>query len=554
MSLMQTVLTDGDGPRPRWQTWLKEMWRQRAEVANLYDFKHWSERTVIALVMQSLDNSITTFPKKTPFGCLMSSRQGHGKPNPTWIPAANEAVRRMAKIMGGTEGGSIGEPFNRPLTAHFIGGCTIGDSPESGVVDPYHRVYGYPGLHVVDGSTISANLGVNPSLTITAQAERAMAFWPNKGEADPRPAAGRGVRADRAGRRRCPRPCPTRRPGRCGCPSSGSPENSWKLPRRVRNPVPPPSLSGVGPAVMLPPFAGPGSPSICPSVAWTIRARPPSLPGRALMHFHRPEPRERSSHGSDQAGRLRRRRRTGAQRRVAEAVSKPGGASWIADGPSRQARPTGGQSVRRHLRRREGGLMAAWMVSRRATVVAVTMVAAAGGVAVAAGGPGAAGTVAGAATTSPPRIISIVPQGAFADSMTAYGPNLRAAADDSMRVGFVVPPDRGDRTKPLRMRVVYLEGSAGACSWVESGSGLEGPDGPNTDDNVHNGGWQAPGETDYDGTVSVPAGNGSVHTAVFRWPFEATPGMFVQFALDRSGSDPADTCSDVTIVGMELRY
>jgi cholesterol oxidase len=190
MSLMQTVLTDGDGPRPRWRTWLSEMWAKRREVRNLYDFRHWSERTVIALVMQSLDNSITTFPKKTPIGWVMSSRQGHGKPNPTWIPAANEAVRRMARIMGGTEGGSIGEPFNRPLTAHFIGGCTIGDSPDTGVVDPYQRVYHYPGLHVVDGSAISANLGVNPSLTITAQAERAMAYWPNKGEADTRPALG----------------------------------------------------------------------------------------------------------------------------------------------------------------------------------------------------------------------------------------------------------------------------------------------------------------------------------------------------------------------------
>jgi cholesterol oxidase len=194
MSLMQTVLTDGDGPQPRWRTWLTEMWAKKAEVRNLYDFRHWSERTVIALVMQSLDNSITTFPKKTPFGWVMSSRQGHGKPNPTWIPAANEAVRRMARIMGGTEGGSIGEPFNRPLTAHFIGGCTIGDSAETGVVDPYQRVYHYPGLHIVDGSAISANLGVNPSLTITAQAERAMAYWPNKGERDARPELGTAYR------------------------------------------------------------------------------------------------------------------------------------------------------------------------------------------------------------------------------------------------------------------------------------------------------------------------------------------------------------------------
>lgn len=190
MSLLQTVLTDGDGPMPRWRTWLHEMWNQRAHVRDLYDFRHWSERTVIALVMQSLDNSITTYPRRTPFGWVMTSRQGHGRPNPTWIPAANEAVRRMAATMGGTPGGSIGEPFNRPLTAHFIGGCTIGDSPATGVVDPYQRVFNYPGLHVVDGSAISANLGVNPSLTITAQAERAMAFWPNKGEPDPRPEPG----------------------------------------------------------------------------------------------------------------------------------------------------------------------------------------------------------------------------------------------------------------------------------------------------------------------------------------------------------------------------
>jgi cholesterol oxidase len=72
------------------------------------------------------------------------------------------------------------------MTAHFIGGCAIGDSAATGVVDPYHRVYGYEGLHILDGSTISANLGVNPSLTITAQAERALSFWPNKGEEDTR--------------------------------------------------------------------------------------------------------------------------------------------------------------------------------------------------------------------------------------------------------------------------------------------------------------------------------------------------------------------------------
>ena len=192
MSMMQTVLTDDAGPEPRWQKWLKEMWTQRSNIRELYDFKHWSERTVIALVMQTVDNSITTFTKKIPGTNIryMTSKQGHGVPNPTWIPVANEAVTKMAEIVDGTAGGSIGEPFNRPLTAHFIGGCTIGDSPETGVIDPYQRVYGHPNLHIADGSAISANLGVNPSLTITAQAERAMSFWPNKGEEDPRPDLG----------------------------------------------------------------------------------------------------------------------------------------------------------------------------------------------------------------------------------------------------------------------------------------------------------------------------------------------------------------------------
>ena len=192
MSLLQTVLTDGDGPGPRWRTWVKEMWAQKGRMFSFYDMKHWSERAVIALVMQSRDNSITTYLKKSRLtGRLtLTSTQGHGEPNPTWIPQANDAVRRMARIMGGIPGGSIGEPFNTPLTAHFIGGCAIGATVDEGVIDAYQRVFNYPGLHVVDGSAVTANLGVNPSLTITAQAERAMSLWPNKGEVDPRPALG----------------------------------------------------------------------------------------------------------------------------------------------------------------------------------------------------------------------------------------------------------------------------------------------------------------------------------------------------------------------------
>ena len=141
----------------------------------------------------------------------MRSAHGHGEPSPTWIPAAHRAVRLLAEELGGIAGGSGWDLFSIPTTAHFLGGCAIGDSPTFRGIDPYHRVYGHPGLHIVDGSAVSANLGVNPSLTITAQAERAMAAWPNRGEAI-RTAARRALPAGR-GRSPGPPGCAGWRPG-----------------------------------------------------------------------------------------------------------------------------------------------------------------------------------------------------------------------------------------------------------------------------------------------------------------------------------------------------
>ncbi|MGW0884946.1 GMC family oxidoreductase N-terminal domain-containing protein [Streptomyces sp. NPDC002671] len=153
--------------------------------------RRWSERSIIGLVMQSLDNSLTTYLKPGGVGKgLLTARQGHGAPNPTQIKAATDAATAIAEEINGFAGSNVGELIGTPLTAHFLGGCPIGDSAETGVIDPYHRLYGHPGISVVDGAAVSANLGVNPSLTITAQAERAMSYWPNKGEADPRPASG----------------------------------------------------------------------------------------------------------------------------------------------------------------------------------------------------------------------------------------------------------------------------------------------------------------------------------------------------------------------------
>jgi cholesterol oxidase len=194
IAILQTLLTDGDGPLPRWRTLLNEVRREPAMFMQLFYLRRWSQRSVIALVMQNLDNSLQTYVKRFGPFRYVTSKQGHGEPNPTWIPAGNEATRKIAEEIGGLPGGTWGEIANIPLTAHFLGGCVISDSPETGVVDPYHRVWNYPTMHIVDGSAISANLGVNPALSITAQAERAMSLWPNKGEADQRPAQGEDYR------------------------------------------------------------------------------------------------------------------------------------------------------------------------------------------------------------------------------------------------------------------------------------------------------------------------------------------------------------------------
>jgi cholesterol oxidase len=150
----------------------------------------YSQRAVSLLVMQSLDNSLTAFLRRG----RLRARQGTGAPNPSWLPVAHDVARRYARLLGGRAVGLVSDLAGKPATAHYVGGAVIGAGPEDGVVDPYHRVHGHPGLHVVDGSTIGANLGVNPSLTITAMAERAAALWPNRGEPDPRPPLGAAYR------------------------------------------------------------------------------------------------------------------------------------------------------------------------------------------------------------------------------------------------------------------------------------------------------------------------------------------------------------------------
>ncbi|MEJ6018987.1 GMC family oxidoreductase [Corynebacterium sp. H113] len=193
IALLQMVMTDGDGKTPRLFKAIGIALRNPSWIPRLYWLRKWSQRTVISLVMQNRDNSISTYLKSIGPLQVLLSKQGEGEPNPSWIPAGNEATRRAAKKMNDANngltiaGGTIGELFNIPLTAHFIGGAPISDSPETGVVDPYLRVWGYPTLSIHDGTAMAANPGVNPSLSIVANAERATALWPNKDGAEQRP-------------------------------------------------------------------------------------------------------------------------------------------------------------------------------------------------------------------------------------------------------------------------------------------------------------------------------------------------------------------------------
>ncbi|HEX7625445.1 MAG TPA: GMC family oxidoreductase [Gaiellaceae bacterium] len=176
MGLLGTILVDDAGPA----RWLAAAARHPFAFARSLWLRRWSERTVILLVMQTRENALRVrMTKRGRLTTLDSDAPGK-------IPVANEAAQIAAELVGGDAGSSINEVMlGTPTTAHILGGACVGS-----VVDRYHRVLEAPGLHVFDGAAVNANLGVNPSLTITAQAERACSLWPNAGDEDPRPELG----------------------------------------------------------------------------------------------------------------------------------------------------------------------------------------------------------------------------------------------------------------------------------------------------------------------------------------------------------------------------
>ena len=180
MRALYTLLT-GEGTRiTRPLKLLTQIAMHPGRLAKVLFPKHWSRRTIIILVMQTLDNAIALRPRTGPFGTFwLQTEQDPERPNPTFIPIANKAAEWFAKRTGGIAQSSLMEAmFNIPSTAHILGGAVIAPGPDVGVIDSGQHVFGYENLLVCDGSAIPANVGVNPSLTITALAEHAMSRIP----------------------------------------------------------------------------------------------------------------------------------------------------------------------------------------------------------------------------------------------------------------------------------------------------------------------------------------------------------------------------------------
>ena len=188
MGFLTTILTNGRPGSQRIALWLKNvvasLMRHPFKTVRVLQPWGWAREFVILLCMQALEGEIQMRwqrPWFWPFKKFLVSR---GKKVPTYIPKANEFAQKFAQLTGGFPMSMLPEIlFDVPGTAHCIGGCVIADSPDHGVVDSRHRVFGYKNMYICDGSVVAANLGVNPSLTITALAERAMSFIPPAAEA-----------------------------------------------------------------------------------------------------------------------------------------------------------------------------------------------------------------------------------------------------------------------------------------------------------------------------------------------------------------------------------
>jgi len=184
MCALVAALTDGGKRLPRMLRWLGNELRHPVRNFRIRSPHNWAKETIILLVMQTVDNYFHLKRRRPwffPFATVLASKPGGDSRHPTWFPAGNDFGKRLARRIGGGAANVISEvTVGAPITAHILGGCSFGPTPEEGVIDERNRVKGYAGMFICDGSQIPENLGVNPALSITAFAERAMSFVPPK--------------------------------------------------------------------------------------------------------------------------------------------------------------------------------------------------------------------------------------------------------------------------------------------------------------------------------------------------------------------------------------
>ena len=162
-----------------WKLFVKTVTHPWSFLKTVFNFS-WSSRTVILLVMQTTDNAMKMIWKEGLFGGKMKIDNSGNKRVPAFIPVGQEVMERYARKVAGIPQNILLEVFfNRPTTAHILGGCPMSDCIETGVVDKNLKVHGYPDFYITDGSVIQGNIGVNPSLTITAMAEYCMNLIPS---------------------------------------------------------------------------------------------------------------------------------------------------------------------------------------------------------------------------------------------------------------------------------------------------------------------------------------------------------------------------------------
>ncbi|WP_299022326.1 GMC oxidoreductase [uncultured Dietzia sp.] len=169
-------LVDGEDPAARRRAALARLARAPWQQVRLMTARNFIERLSVFTVMQNVENEIRLVFDRSPvrpWRRVLRSQAAAGAQAPSYLPQANEVARRFAESVGGRPLNLLLETVGgKSITAHVLGGAAIGADGSQGVIDTDHQVFGHPGLYVVDGSAIPANVGVNPSLTITAMAER----------------------------------------------------------------------------------------------------------------------------------------------------------------------------------------------------------------------------------------------------------------------------------------------------------------------------------------------------------------------------------------------